>query len=305
MGGRIYALLATTALVAVGCTGDDAAVSGPAGLVFDTPVNVMSADADANTVRVANDAATVELTDLTFDAEGGIDTFGITLGLPDGTSVSFNETDMFPPGEEEIGPWWGVLLAGENPNWDRVEILIGAGFDNPENYEELFNSALFALARVDPYTDEPDFGFDTYMVSGDVTDTLPEGEGYYYGDTIASGYAEGALLGDAYGIVEVAAGFTDGTVDIYMNGDGAAWGYELIGFDLSVDGSSYGGDIDGIAGYEGCACEISMSGDLLGAFFGDNAEATAGVFGVDETDFEAEGGADMEIVGGFAAYRVD
>ena len=69
-----------------------------------------------------------------------------------------------------------------------------------------------------------------------------------------------------------------------------------------MDGSGYGGEITGYVDAGFFDPDVEVTGELLGAFFGADAEATAGVFGaVGET--EDDGGHEIEIIGGFAAYE--
>lgn len=319
-------LLASTALVAslalAACADndnppaaplEDPPVAGPLGLVFETPVNVMSADADANTVRVTDDLATVTLNDLTFNGDGDLDTFSITFNLPDGSSVTLtNEDTVSVEDLKDIGDTGvGLRLDTENEDGDLVNIIIGLGldpFEGEPDDEEIAAEALFALARIDPDGDNPDFGFDTYLVTGAETDTMPaEGEATYSGFTIASVYHHGVLEGDHLrGDVTVTADFEDLEVDIDLEGSGGGNSYMLEGDNLAIDGSDYGGTIDGWINPDGADLLIipnksyNAVGDVLGAFFGDDAEATAGVFGATGTDLLNH---EVEVIGGFGAYE--
>ena len=98
-------LLGTTAILALAaCNSSDDFIlpaggdPGPLGLVFETEVDVMSADReDGNTVFVSDERATITLNDLTYDVDGDIDSFSITLGLPDGSSVTLTEDAVQAP----------------------------------------------------------------------------------------------------------------------------------------------------------------------------------------------------------------
>lgn len=300
MNGRIAALLATTALVAVGCSDssssvDSSPVAGPLGLVFDTAVSVRSADTDGDTVRVTDDLASMTLNALTFDGEGEIETISLTFGLPDGTSVTMD--NVFEGSLFAIGPWWGVGYENEEGT---VELIVGAGLDDPGGGEELFDTAPFMVARIDPGADDPDLWFDTYMVTGNETESMPfEGSAVFSGISFGSVYLYGEIFSDFYGSAWIGADFESGTVDLLLEGDGEFVDYyELWGNDLTITGSGYEGNIVGIAILEG-ECECNMTGDVLGAFYGETAEATAGVFGASESDLDGEF---VDIVGGFAAY---
>lgn len=303
MNGRILALLATTALVAVGCTDND----GPRGEAMGLPVGgtakAMSADTDGDTTRVADDLASVRLSDLTYDEFGEVETVNVTFNLPDGTSVSFNEEEIGEDGWAEIGPWYGLWLYGENADEDAAWVLVGAGpagFE-PYPYDEFMEDALFSLAMVNPAGDDPDLGYNTYMVAGDKTGTLPEGSADFYGITYADVYWQGEWVDETFGYAEVNADFDGETVDLWLEGLGSETYFELVGVDLAIDGSDYGGEIDGYI--ETPEPYAILTGDVLGAFFGDDALATAGVFAAEESNMDAYyDGDDFDIVGGFAAY---
>jgi hypothetical protein len=301
MDRKILALLATMALVAVGCESIDGSDSSAGGQPVGSTVEAMSADADVNTVRVADNVASVKINEFTYDELGDVDTYSFTFNLPDGTSATFTDADIGSESEEAIGPWGGLLLIGENADFDWVEVLIGFGVGDFATEQEWVENSLFTLARVDPDGDEW-FGYDTYMVAGDETGTLPAGSAEYYGVVIATIYEDGEYVDEnLFGEVLVGADFDGETVDILLEGGGAGGFFSLEGTDLAIDGSGYSGQIDGTA-LTINETVSEMSGDVLGAFFGDDAEATAGVFGVESSGQDAIDGDDVEIVGGFAAY---
>lgn len=336
MLGRKYAFLASTALVAslalAACDSNNAPavvqdvdpVAGPLGLSLGEAVAVMSADANMHLVRVSDQHSTVTLNELTFDLEGEIDTFSITFGLPDGSEVTITDEDAPDSFSElSIGDGEGLRLTWNDvDDGNRVGIMIGLGLDTDlegDAEADIAGDALFALARIDPDGDNPDFGVDTYMVTGAETEAMPvEGSADYSGVTIASLYHHGVPGSDHLtGSVYVEADFEDGLVDIDLEGsDGDISGdwYYLSGDNLAIDGSGYGGTISGVINPEGFdetnpyidpnvpITNVSWNavGDVLGAFFGDDAEATAGVFGASGTDLLNH---DVEVVGGFAAYE--
>lgn len=265
---------------------------------------VMSADSDENTVTVTRDLATIVVNSLDVD-EG---TFSVTFGLPDGSSVTLTDEDDLISSDFDFGIGHGgrgIRLVVENDDGDIVGILIGfdltSDFDfDEEDIAEAIDEAIFVLARVDPDADGRD-GVDTYMVTGDETETLPRGSATYHGLTISSVYVDGDLVSDHLtGGAFIEADFANSLVDITLSGHGGGVDFHLTGSDLPIDGSQYDGLLTGSVDN---GDEVDLVGDVLGAFFGDAAQATAGVFGVEETLQEALiNDRDVEIVGGFAAY---
>ena len=154
------------------------------------------------------------------------------------------------------------------------------------------------MAIVDELEEDPVFGFNTYLVAGVETETLPTGSATYEGFTVASVFNNDALVfEDFVGSVFVEASFDSSLVDIALDGasvESPSITYTLAGTDLAIVGSQYDGPITGTG------IGIPVTGDLFGAFYGSDAEATAGVFG-------AEGSADgdnIDIVGAFGAAGV-
>ena len=101
MNTKMTMLLAGACLVLAGCGGGGGGGGGggapppelvaPLGLEFDVEVSVFSADQRPGaSVFVGDDLATVTLNDLNFDADGNVLTFNITLGLPNGSAVTFD-----------------------------------------------------------------------------------------------------------------------------------------------------------------------------------------------------------------------
>lgn len=282
-------------------------VTGPLGLDLGNAVTVMSADANMHLVRVSDQHSTVTLNALTFDLEGDIETFNLTFGLPDGSTVTIDEGDDWDfHGHLELGDdGTGIMLKAVNDDKDDVRIIIGLGLDTEmvDSEKDIAGEALFALAAIDRDGDHP-LGYDTYMVSGDETGTLPaSGTAFYSGVTLATLIRNGFDFDDHMtGKAKITAHFLPQTVDIHLKGEGGDWSYDLFANDLKIaeDSSQYGGDIDGtVASGHG---DFDVEGDLLGAFYGDGAEATAGVFGAEGSDGHDN---DYELVGGYAGYVTD
>ena len=282
-------------------------VAGPLGLTFETDVAVMSADHQAeNTVSVAGDGAKVALNNLTFDDESGeVTAISITLVLPDGSELTLDDetTDINFGFDTGIGNGTVLVAEFETEDEHKVQAAIGLGLQTEEGdtQAEMLDDALFLVARVNlaEEEDDPDQGYNTYLVTGNETDTLPRGSADYSGALVATTYQDGSLIGDSFGSVYVGANFETSEVEINLSAySGSGLQFNLEGENIPIDGSRYSGLIDGSADYG----NVRMVGDVIGAFFGDNAEATAGVFGATETAAEEANGADVEIVGGFAAY---
>lgn len=314
MGKNKIFLLATTALIAVGCSSDNqlggpaSGDVGPSGLPYDRTIGVMSSDTDGDSVRVSDSMAAVELHNLVFE-EGNVTSFELTMHLPDGSTFQMSSDQTWWTEVRDLGAAEGLLLTGETyyeefGDYDRAQILFGYGWGVGEvSQEEGLSSALFALARVQ-WADADLDGYYTYLAAGDTTAELPAGSMTYSGGLWASAYSNGELVDDYLGgEVWVGADFEGGMVDIWLEGGGELAGFWLEGNDLVIEGSGYGGELWGEGGSEaGCGGGCWLTGDVLGAFFGTDAEATAGVFGVQETeDFSLEG-QDLEFVGGFGAY---
>lgn len=337
-------LLGTAACLALAACSDSddvlltsAAIDGPLGLTFDTPVNVMSSDREeGNTVRVSEQLATITLNDLVFEEDGDIDSFSVTLGLPDGTSVTLTEANVRDDHLSNINGH-RVLRADLNTDLDNegeptedgdeVHVLIGLGLGTPDpnTDEQATEDALFMLARVDLVEPEPgegedpiaDQGFNVYMVTGEETAELPSGWATYSGKTIATVYQNGDLVSDRFfGDADISAFFATSSVNIELDGNysgnGQNYYYHLEGENIPIVGSRYRGAL-GLAGFEaddmneshfhGPGGSVDIAGDVIGAFFGAHAEATAGVFSATETgQEEVFNDEDVEIVGGFAAY---
>lgn len=317
MTKKMTMILAGAGLVLAGCgggggNGGGGGIAGPAdlpvplGLEFGVPVSVLSADQrPGESVFVGNDLATLTLNDLTLDGDGNVLTFSLTLGLPNGGSVTLDETNdvIFDDFVEQIADVGFGTARLETADGDVVDIIVGFGFD-PEvdsTAEAAFaGNGLFVMAIVDELEEEPVFGFNTYLVAGAETETLPTGIAIYEGFAVASVYADGALVEEEiFGDVFVGADFDLNTVDLFLGGGGFAAGYELGGEDLDIVDSQYSGAIAGnVFIIDGP--EAFVEGEVFGAFYGADAEATAGVFVADGFDAEVE----LEIVGGFGAAAV-
>lgn len=291
--------------------GQEAPEAGPLGLSSGAPVDVASADRQAgNSVSVAGDEATMTLNELTFDGDGNVDAISVTIGLPDGSEVTFDDTASTDDyGLIDINGQETFLAQFTSADGDVVQVAIGLGL-GPDplaaTVETSVNAALVMLARTDLKEADggpADQGFNTYLLTGDETATMPEGSGAYSGRTVASIYNDddGLVNDNVFGYVSVEAYFDTSTVNILLDGKGGDASYQLFGEDLAVVGSSYDGAISGFVDDGGGA--VAVEGDLLGAFYGDDAEATAGIFGAEETAFERmANGEDIAIVGGYIAY---
>ena len=343
MTTKMKMILAGAGLALAGCGGGGGAPPAADPVITLDPVivpTVMSADVSANTVTVGSGLATIVVNAVDVDEE----TFSVTFGLPDGSSVTITDEDTLLSSDFSfgIGSRDGVRLVVKNDEGDIVGILIGFEFGSDlvaegldaDDIAEVIDEAIFVLVRVDPAGDDPeegdefeDLGVDTYMVTGDETVDLPAGAAHYKGITISSVYWDGVLLDDhVTGNFRAGVDFETSTVELKLGGDGSYldtsgeedvrrdFFYRLQADDLVVDGSRYGGvigqrivgvgarggfiEIDTADGTE----NIEIVGELLGAFYGEFAESTAGVYGATETALEAAlNEEDVEIVGGFAA----
>lgn len=326
---RTIIVLGAVAALAACNSSDDAALPTtvdngelfPLGKTVPVTVGVMSADRQPeNTVSVSREEATVTLNSIDLDTGA----FDVTLTLPDGSSVNLTEASpIFNLIDENI------LQAFELTDDTGNVVQVAFGFDlRPDDPQDPLEdpsveNTIFGVARVnleeDP-ADDPDLnGFNTYVAFGDETETLPTGWASYTGATIATVYRDGNLIdNDFVGHAYIGADFENSEVDVelngYYSGNSFDYSYALVGEDIPVEGSTYTGVL-GIAdfGYatseftvedDGVVIEtIDLDGDILGAFYGENALATAGVFGATETEHEEVfNEEDVEIVGGFAAY---
>lgn len=305
------ALLTSTALVAslalAGCFGDS-----NTGGVGPQEIDPAMMSATHGSVTVETGAASIVVN--SFDLDTG--DFDVTLTLADGvTEVTMTQDDIksfggladfdFGSSGEE-----GIRVKLDNGD-DEVRLYIGLlpGADEDtlitdENGAAILDASLFVMAAIDP--DGIDGGYNSYIVTGDQTepDAMPgEGEAVYEGITRASLYTDGVLKGDNIeGEVVVTAYFADPSVDITLS-DGSR--YNLTATGVEIKGSLYegldalSGTVNPIDGYLDFA--DGATGDVIGAFYGEGAEATAGVFGATET----EDGHLLEVVGSFGAYEVE
>lgn len=252
--------------------------------------------------------------------------FNVTLTLADGlTQVTMTEADVEgledfnfgSSGEEGIR-----VTLGENPD-DEVRLYIGLlpGADEDaliadEDGADILDASLFAMAAIDP-ADSLGDDYYTYIVTGDQTQpgAMPgEGEATYDGISVVSIYHDGDVThghpmeGDA----NVVAHFgLEPTVDITLSGGHSGDSWDLsTPVPVTITDSLYEGIdqltgvVDPEGGYCGSGCdwnEADVTGDVIGAFYGEGAEATAGVFGAAGNN----GKYDVEIVGSFGAYEVE
>lgn len=250
-----------------------------------------------------------------FDLDTG--EFNVTLTLADGvTEVTMTEADVESFNDFDFGssPEEGIRVKLDNGD-DEVRLYIGLlpGADEEalitaEDGADILDASLFVIAAIDP--DGIDGGFNSYIVTGDQTQpgAMPaDGEATYEGMSRATLYRDGSVThsrpieGDA----TVVADFGAGTVDISLSGDHSGDSYNLsTPVPVTITGSLY----EGIGALEGPISTDYVhdtdvaTGDVIGAFYGDGAEATAGVFGAAGID---GAGHLNEIVGAFGAYEVE
>ena len=288
MKARNLIAVACGSLAVAGCGGGGGGGGGGAdpilGVGINVPINALSADL----AGTANGQVTI-----TFNAD---DTF--TIRLPDGDQLTLGDAQIVDVRNE---PGLGgdiIRYQGDSgaPFLDTVEIAIGVGDSGNE---------IFYLGRVDDGSNEF-VGFEAYAVVGDAPDVMPAtGTGTYVGRFLASSYIGGSVPNaeDAadtgsdliFGDANIFADFGMGDVDVTLTVDASDrdfGGESLVGTDLPVTGTTYAGAIA-----SGPGGRYDFSGSLIGGFFGENVEATAGTFSVDDT------ARNTELVGGYGAFR--
>lgn len=311
------ALLTSTALVAslalAGCFGDS-----NTGGVGPQEIDPAMMSATHGSFVVETGAASIVVN--SFDLDTG--EFNVTLTLADGvTEVTMTEADVEDLDAFDFGSSGeeGIRVKLDNgPDDVRLYIGLLPGADEDalitdEDGADILDASLFVMAAID--ADGIDGGFNSYIVTGDQTQpgAMPaEGEATYEGMSVASIYHNGDVThshpieGDA----NVVADFEAGTVDISLSGYhshlfSSSNSYDLSGEDILITGSLYEGigqltgTVDPSSSGVGA---VDVTGDVIGAFYGEEAEATAGVFGAAGLD-DAEH--DVEIVGSFGAYEVE
>lgn len=299
MDNRAISLAALASMALAGCGGNSSAdLVPPLGTPAAVPIPI-------NAASLTGGLTAGEAT-FTFNQDGSIE-----VGLPDGGRIVLTEDDIGESGDfvvvhnrkgDEIDG--GELTVYETADGDRIEIALGT---------DLADDFIFATARLDRADDGLE-GFDTYGVTGNETDpaALPQGgaEYEYEGAFLASVMVEGEILSDTLtGTVKVEADFGDALVDVEFkggyeqaDGPGKSPEFKATFDDLPVTGAQYAGAMDsGHMDLPG-GDRIRLDGDLIGAFYGPDAEATAGVF----TAFEESGkDPDIDIAGGYWAWDED
>lgn len=307
------ALLTSTALVAslalAGCFGDS-----NTGGVGPQEIDPAMMSATHGSFVVETGAASIVVN--SFDLDTG--DFDVTLTLADGeTEVTMTQDDIeefnglddfnFGSSGEE-----GIRVKLDNGD-DEVRLYIGLlpGADEDalitdEDGADILDASLFVIAAINP--DGGGSDFNSYIVTGDQTQpgAMPgEGEATYNGVSRVSIYHDGdvthgtPLEGDATVVAHFGA---EGTVDITLSGNDHGDTWDLSGEGIVITGSLYEG-IDQLTGdvnvFGSGKHADDMVGTVIGAFYGEEGEATAGVFGATGTDSVSH---DIEIVGGFGAY---
>lgn len=277
------------ALAACGGGGGGGAAS-PAFVSVDL---VLDVGVPANALSAGLASTSENLVTFTLNADNSF-----TIRLPDGDLLTLSDSDV-------TDVFTGTPLGGDIVRFqgdsgaqflDVVEIAIGI---------DDFGNGLFGLARIDDGS-TPFVGFESYAVFGNSTDNMPiTGSATYVGRFLASSYIGGTTpdAEDAsdtgndgiFGDANVFADFLLGEVDVTLTVDASDptfGGESLVGTDLPVSGSIYGGTIE-----SGAGSSNAFTGSLLGGFYGPNVEGTAGTFTVNDT------AANAEIVGGYGAFQ--
>ena len=240
----------------------------PFGAAIAVPVQMLSADLNGVTSGVAT---------IIFNAD---QTF--TINLASGGSITVDDADIVPGDPQfnaDLNTTSATYFVGLN---EQVDVHLG---------EDALGSDLFILARID------DFGAPApspmaFVVFGDETATLPTGTATYNGGFISEVFdATGASLSQWSGTSVIDANFGGNSVDVTLSVVGEGAGVIFSGSDLAVTGAQYGGTISSTGGGS------AYAGDFNGAFFGPNAEATAGTFNAQDT------GTSDQIVGGFTGFQ--
>lgn len=248
----------------------------PFGVTNGIPVNMLSADL---TNGDRNDLATI-----TFNNDGS---YSITLPGAGGT-VTVDDTAVITD-----GPLPNGQLGTTSTTFNIGDYIVDAHLGEDDSGNDLF-----ILARVEPF-DPADLA---YMVFGEETTpaALPTGgadvvyTGGFVSDVInaSGGFVPNPQLS---GTTAITANFGTNTVGLEFTvvGDGA--GIVFTGTSTSMTGAQYSGNI------ASTGANI-FTGTFSGAFYGPNAEGTAGVFNAE--DLGAAGTADdLEIIGGYTGRQ--
>lgn len=238
----------------------------PLGATTGVAVPLMSADRDG--VRTTN-------AEIIFNADG---TF--TLNLANGSSVTVDESNPdVPPASD---PVMDTTVA---------QYFVGSTEVNVHLGEDISGRDLFFLGWFDDSA--PLASPLTWVLFGDETDTLPTGDAIFDGGFYANvlNATTGEFIGERSGDSVINADFDVSNVTISMTvtgTEGAGEAYAGVG--TIGAGARYAGSITSSGG-------VNYIGDFNGAFFGANAEATAGTFNA------TDAGANQEIVGGFTGFQ--
>lgn len=246
----------------------------PFGATAEVSVQMFSAD-------LVNGASTAVAT-ITFHTSG---TFTIDLPGAGTLTVAEGDLDGVPVYNAELGTTVAAYFVGPPTNEHQLEIFLG---------EDAAGSDLFALARYEDLNGTEPSPV-SYLLLGDETTTLPAGMGTFTGGFIADvrDLATGASGSRMAGTSEIAANFGAGTVGVTLTETGSeGGGVVFTGTATSIAGARYADALTGT----GSGSE-SYSGFFEGAFFGPNAEATAGVFHAEDV------GAGLEVIGGFTGAQ--
>lgn len=244
----------------------------PFGASTGVPVSMLSADRDGVLDATAN---------IVFNANG---TF--TLDLPNGLSVTVAESDIDVAPEADTTMKTTVTSYVVVGATTQVDIHLG---------EDTLGSDLFFLGRVDSITGVVPRPL-TWVAFGDDTETLPTGTAAYTGGFHADllNSTTGAFIEERTGDSVINADFDAVTdhIDITLSVTGAEGSGETYGGTGSfVSGGQYGGTLASTGGL------TSFAGSFNGAFYGPDAEATAGTFNA------TDAGAGTELVGGFTGFK--
>lgn len=305
--------VAAACVTATGCIHNDndgfagaaELVEGPAGTTVGVPVAAMSSTQGEG---VATDQVT-----FTFNDEDGE---SFTIGLADGTTYDFSI--------DQVVPWRGradshrdfIYFKGEDATLG-VTLASPVAREKDPNGEYVFGdfepvAVLAGLNPVETDPEEEDLGTIVYAVIGDETDALPTGTAEYHGDFLFTVFQDGGNLAEVRGHSQITADFDQAAVGVELGGeyfiDDLPYAVALTGSDLPVTGSRYDGDIGGtveVPDFTGNDA-IGVAGDLLGAFFGDAAEVTAGVVSATSDGLAIQNQAELppptvEVVGGYVA----
>lgn len=308
MNTKTKMIVAGACLALAGCGGGGGGGPG-AGPVIIEPIVPVVMSATHGSVDVETDAASIVVNSIDLDAG----TFSVTITLADGitevtmTDLNVDNLDEFGFGSSaEDGIRVKLDNGAGDDVWLYVGLLPGADEDaliTADDTADIIDASLFVIAAVDPDGGGSDFS--SYIVTGDQTQPgdMPSGTATFNGFSVATVYKSGSvqhshpMTGDA----TIVANFDLGLVDIDLSGSHSSDSYVLTATGVEIDGSIYEGigELTGSITADGVHTTNVATGDVIGAFYGDGAEATAGVFGAAGDDSATHL---IEIVGGFGAY---